>query len=576
MQEFRLYDKTRIVGFLNYKGELVEDVDIIPLFNTVPDIYIIKNRKQEIDINEIYDHVERAITGHELYYLRTEMFEMFYRWVIRNRAFKRFLAIFNEEFYVPKRYLVDGMANIFSIHSSLAFDLRKMRFSVYPVFEKGHNLYVFPPVYVSYDTALAVVARAIDEWIEKDGEHDLRAKNVRERVKTYLMNSFISTYISLIKRVLEGKISSVSLNFPANKLLVRWLKEGYKLEARGRELSLRLVDAEKKHSSVFREMLRNTEGWIENVLESLEELKSLNVPEYIKTLAKRLAELLIAIENDVKNGVLTPATWAALRNLDYEFRKVFGKGFYWAVRESFASLINSVTSAYHRILEAVQKLQKQRYMILTNNPHAEEWVKHFFYALSTLINSGLYVSSNDLKPTSITVTDDEIIMRLGSSPGHACHVNYKKGVLEYYDTDEDVKEIMLELIKHFVPIRHYEINKEMLKVEFEPIPDNINKIVSVMPFAISMDFRISLSPKNVFDLVSHLLKEGKTSEAEDLMVKVTGIPKEEIKKMILFVKKLNENIREDAFYEWSKEEFYKIRELILWLEKYVNKQPIMI
>jgi hypothetical protein len=61
----------------------------------------------------------------------------------------------------------------------------------------------------------------------------------------------------------------------------------------------------------------------------------------------------------------------------------------------------------------------------------------------------------------------------------------EKGVLRYFDTDEDVKEVVLELVKEFVPIKSYEMTDEELVVYFEPSRENVRRLVAVLPLAIS-------------------------------------------------------------------------------------------
>jgi hypothetical protein len=216
-----------------------------------------------------------------------------------------------------------------------------------------------------------------------------------------------------------------------------------------------------------------------------------------------------AIRSSASLGVIGEDVWAALEELDKTARRLTGRGVLWAVQRSFTSLVNTATSAYHALIEFVQMRTAGRALVLTSDPRAEELAATFFRTIEEALRLGVHMEQFDLEPTYIVVRDNEVVMRLGSSPGHAAHLDTRSGVLRYYDDDSPVKEELLSLIQEFVPVKHYSITDEELIVHFEPTYENIRKLVAIMPLAISMDFRVRSAQKVRFwDIAAKSLKRG--------------------------------------------------------------------
>jgi hypothetical protein len=218
---------------------------------------------------------------------------------------------------------------------------------------------------------------------------------------------------------------------------------------------------------------------------------NLELPVEVKGYAVVLRDLFISLKKACQWGVLHPALTATLHLLDTKARELVGRGVVWGNLNSFTNVINSAASALHALIEYVQGRFIGRAVLLARDREfSKELAGTFFATIKKMLDEGIYVIPGDLVPTYIAVTDSEVVMRLGSAAGHAARIDMERGVLRYFDEDDDVKRVLLKLIAEFVPVKSYEITEDELVVYFEPSRENVKRLVAVLPLAISMDARL--------------------------------------------------------------------------------------
>jgi len=335
-----------------------------------------------------------------------------------------------------------------------------------------------------------------------------------------------------------------------------WVEKAYTLEEKGRNLAYAILYEETSGTQEFFNLLDKVVEWTDNVIVSLNDIdyigNNILTPDAVNYIDE-LIKLFTTINANAYYGMISENVWDKLRDLDMMAKRLVGRGVYWVTQKNFASLVNSATSAYHALIEYIQERANNRAIIQTSDPRAEELVATFFQTIEEAIKLGLDIKSFDLSPTYIVIRDNEIIMRLGSSSGHAAHLDIKEGVLRYYDTDKDVKYYLVELIDKFVPIQYYKITDEELVVHFEPTYENIRKLVAVMPLAISMDMRIEkVNTANFWTIVSEYLKKGDIDRILGIFEKL-GISKNTVHEIARTLRKALASADENTFHEYIKE-----------------------
>ena len=85
-------------------------------------------------------------------------------------------------------------------------------------------------------------------------------------------------------------------------------------------------------------------------------------------------------------------------------------------------------------------------------------------------------------------------------------------------------DTMVEIIKKFVPVKHhsYDDAHNILKVYFDPTPENVKKLCAVMPLAVSMDYRLESLKEDAEDVAHERLEEIKQSEGLEGVLRLYG------------------------------------------------------
>lgn len=481
-----------------------------------------------------------------LYTMRTSL-EEFLRHVFERGLGARFVATPSS----AARAIVEGFVRRLFIYPwRFVVDASREPFIVYPGFKMGNRLVSALPMMLDRDAAVAAAIKAMSE-------NDALRGLIIDRVYRELFNRFVEQHVEIAGRALEIRSTDlVKEMLPQGAVYEELLERSYALERDGRSLASRLLEEECE--SPIPQSLDRVVSWARGVLETLRQVEEEpTITEPVKAIARELENLFRALLSDAKAGVLSPATTAALKRVDEEFRSLLGTGVLWGPVTSWSSAVNSATAAYHRFLEAVQRLAGSRALILTRNPWAKRWAEAFLSTLNEMLASDLFVADEDLEPIAITVTDKEVVCRLGSAEGHAAHVDIERGVLEYYDTDDDVKKAMLSILRRLVPVRRAVDEGEKLVVWFDPTPENIEGVVAALPLAISMDYRLQELEAEVerefntmLAQVTRLLERGESEKALEEAARVFGVERRVIEGLAEAIRRALASATPEEFHRW--------------------------
>jgi DNA-binding ferritin-like protein len=99
---------------------------------------------------------------------------------------------------------------------------------------------------------------------------------------------------------------------------------------------------------------------------------------------------------------------------------------------------------------------------------------------------GLY-ANEDYRNLEGRIVGDELMLRVGSAPGHATHIDLRESKLHYYDNDVDVNEAMKDYLEKYAGLS---CNAHESGVDCEGVnEDNVIKATKVLSFATSKDLR---------------------------------------------------------------------------------------
>jgi len=451
--------------------------------------------------------------------------------------------------YSAAHTLAEELVYRTGLEHRVVFDTTRDLFIAYPGVKRGDKMAPLFPVLLDKPSALLVLLKLVEASDELYGA-------IVDKVYEDMTKEFIEKHAEVAEKGLATAPGKTTTVLEPREEYSEVLERGYGLERQGRELASRLLDEERE--SPVPPSLDRVVAWAGGVLQVLGELaEDPTLTEPVRRLAGELENLFRSLMSDARAGVLSQATVAALKRVDEVFREITGSGALWGPVTSWSSAVNSATSAFHRLLESLQRLAGSRALVLTKNPYAERWVKVFFSTIDEMLRRDLYVAEEDLEPTSITVTDREVTCRLGSAAGHAAHIDIERGVLEYYDADEDVKDAVLKLLKRFVPVKRFSIDPEKLVVEFDPTPENIERVVAVLPLAISMDYRMQELENKTVDtirvrlcMVQALASEGRYEDALKEAEARLGIPRERLDSLVDNIIRSFSKVTQEDFHRW--------------------------
>ena len=185
--------------------------------------------------------------------------------------------------------------------------------------------------------------------------------------------------------------------------------------------------------------------------------------------------------------------------LDEASKNAIGKRCTWLFGEiepyNLSSALNDLTACYHRLLEEVEKIEKERpikkegkcvWVEDKTNPKLVEACKEWNVVTSIFDVEGLY-EPQDYIALEWHSEDDIAEVRVGSAAGHRTHIDLREGTLRYYDLDEEVNSTMKKLLEDV----SLECVEEPDGVSCRNLTeDKLKDVARVLAAATSMDFRI--------------------------------------------------------------------------------------
>lgn len=216
------------------------------------------------------------------------------------------------------------------------------------------------------------------------------------------------------------------------------------------------------------EVVSQMEKRIEEYASSLAGEKEREVLEKLKHFSSLLADaalLLVRASFDHAGKprysvVLGKDIEDALRKVDAASEDIWGKRCTWLLghveQYTFSAALNDFTACYHRLLEKVTELvgftdvEKR----ITVHPGAGSFERGVCEAWSEgykLMRE--HYSREDDMATWCYAAKGRVWIRLGSTPGHALHINLDAGTLDYYDANRSVNETMAMLWGKYAGIK---------------------------------------------------------------------------------------------------------------------------
>ena len=178
---------------------------------------------------------------------------------------------------------------------------------------------------------------------------------------------------------------------------------------------------------------------------------------------------------------------------------------------TFASLINDVTACTHVLLDYARTVLdpelKEAYpgiSVKNPNPVLLDAVIGWRKTLTKLYELGV-AYHNDYSPTRSIIVGNKAELIVGSSPGHAVHVDISDNSITatYYDKDDEVHEVLMSVAKSIgVDV----VGHEAGEYTTFSVPANKHYLLfkCILPFATSLDLRIhdQLTQRNAWSLLS--------------------------------------------------------------------------
>ncbi len=183
------------------------------------------------------------------------------------------------------------------------------------------------------------------------------------------------------------------------------------------------------------------------------------------------------------------------------FKKLIGEDCIYTPRDARvttpAMVVNDVASCIHRLAEHMSRAEKgYERCIVVKDGKARKLCKEWDDFASIAYAEGLY-SDMDEAYLRGWVVGDRLYIRVGSANLHRTYIDLDKGVVDYYDRDPPVNEMMKNMFEKVGLSCRLLPNDE--GVECTGVNEgNARKVVAVVALATSMDLRLS-SPDAFYD-----------------------------------------------------------------------------
>jgi hypothetical protein len=323
--------------------------------------------------------------------------------------------------------------------------------------------------------------------------------------------------------------------------------EGYKLEAKGRELATRRNEPIGSEDGLWANGLFE---WHVKLMAAAESLRELLLSDAeVKTIddlrdASSSLRFCVDLISHKSNGhyprsakiitIVGPSdTHYTVMHLiwyDNYQRKLTGRSGIWLYGRvmsedeyTFSAFLNDYTSCFHQFLNwlqqksgAIREVSTNVYATADAVPLLVKAAALWRDAVERYFTWELY-HTPDYRVTTALCHGNEAEFRVGSAVGHATHVERRVRITaEYYDTDEAVHRVFMALSSRYNcrVIEHEREERTVVVIPLVRIPEFFQ---GVLPFVTSMDFRLRY-PSQYWYAFSEELRELQSEglEGEDL------------------------------------------------------------
>ncbi len=275
----------------------------------------------------------------------------------------------------------------------------------------------------------------------------------------------------------------------------------------------------------------------------------------IKYISSKICSLLDLLDFDLYKGYLTPKTIEGieavakmLKDIGIEVRKPKKiRNLETALRTTMEMIMNFASF--------LTKLFKNGYFIATKNSIGERVVLRFLTALSNLADSGLPINPNDLKYSVIIVAPESIYVEVSTSPINFIDavIDYRNGVADIVCTGKAYRQYIASLIQRLIHPKEVREVKDRIVIEFEPSPENVEKLCAALATMMSFDARweeISLEAQNAAE---KLINEN-PEKALEIISREIGVSLDELKRYAKKIALIMSSATLEEYEKWFKNE----------------------
>lgn len=179
--------------------------------------------------------------------------------------------------------------------------------------------------------------------------------------------------------------------------------------------------------------------------------------------------------------------------LENDVMRLTGTACAFKASNTYTSFMNDLSSCIHRVAEKVSEglkweLREACRIAPNSSREAVDFCLTWSKMTELLYNNKLY-HYDDFGELAGWVIGDKVYLRVGSASGHRTEVDLKSGTIKYYDTNDNVNE----MIASFLEEHGLKCNVIYgIGVECEGLSrENYRNVAMDLAFATSMDLRLS-------------------------------------------------------------------------------------
>ena len=307
------------------------------------------------------------------------------------------------------------------------------------------------------------------------------------------------------------------------------IDELYKVESLGRSLATKRDEKAGDEDYAFLDRAVDVVSRLDSIAEKVAELAGFNPDDFdaYTTALEDAVRQLVYDEDDCEHSgmsrgecLVSRYVEEALEKVDEASRRLFGKRCTWlrgnVEKYTLTAAYNDIAACVHRLAEALEKRVRRDIVKIGkcfvrkgSDEKAVEACLTWDAMSNELDEEGKY-EGEDADALAGFVRGRHIELRVGSAPGHAAHIDLERGVVEYYDNDQEVNTAMYKLLSEIPGLKCHIRDDGVTCTGVNS--DNVDVVAATLSAATSMDFRIENptdyhSPSELIDMESYIMKK---------------------------------------------------------------------